>query len=240
MGSTFLQLTNQVIRRINEVELDSMTFNSARGVQATIKDAVNASISKIQSKIPALKYMAYEHTQVLTPGTYEYAWPNDMIQVEKRSFQLQESEPLAIGSKTLQWINTNEWYGSMRDMDVDAGVDGRDVPSFAGDTHGQGYFLTPSPNEAYTLKFRYFALPVALAAHGDQTNIPSNYDYVIVAGALRHMFRFRDNDPRTQDSKEEFREGLQDMDRNLVKRDLYFTDARVVPIDYTYIGYRNE
>ena len=47
MASTYLQLTNQVLRDMNEVELTSTTFGSSRGVQTTVKDYINRAISDI-------------------------------------------------------------------------------------------------------------------------------------------------------------------------------------------------
>ena len=47
MASTYLQLTNEVLRDMNEVELTSTTFASSRGVQTTVKDYINRAISDI-------------------------------------------------------------------------------------------------------------------------------------------------------------------------------------------------
>ena len=47
MASTYLQLTNEVLRDMNEVELTSATFASSRGVQTTVKDYINRAISDI-------------------------------------------------------------------------------------------------------------------------------------------------------------------------------------------------
>ena len=44
MAETFLTLTNKVITEINEVELTSANFATARGVQVQCKKAVNDSI----------------------------------------------------------------------------------------------------------------------------------------------------------------------------------------------------
>ena len=47
MASTYLTLVNNVLRDMNEVELTSSNFTSSRGVQTTIKDYINRSISDI-------------------------------------------------------------------------------------------------------------------------------------------------------------------------------------------------
>ena len=47
MASTYLQLTNEVLRDMNEVELTSTTFSTSRGVQTTVKDYINRAIADI-------------------------------------------------------------------------------------------------------------------------------------------------------------------------------------------------
>ncbi|KKL57466.1 hypothetical protein LCGC14_2235150, partial [marine sediment metagenome] len=47
MASSYLELTNRVIRRFNEVELTAANFAAAVGFQAFIKDSVNDSIQDI-------------------------------------------------------------------------------------------------------------------------------------------------------------------------------------------------
>ena len=41
MAETFLNLSNELLRELNEVSLTSTTFSSAIGVQAHVKDSVN-------------------------------------------------------------------------------------------------------------------------------------------------------------------------------------------------------
>ena len=45
--ATYLDLTNELLRRLNEVQMDSTDFATARNVQALAKDAINASIREI-------------------------------------------------------------------------------------------------------------------------------------------------------------------------------------------------
>ena len=41
MATTYLTLTNSVLRELNETELTSSTFSSSRGIQTAIKDFIN-------------------------------------------------------------------------------------------------------------------------------------------------------------------------------------------------------
>ena len=47
--STFVQLTNELLRRLNEVPLDTAGdgFDTVRNVQSAAKDAINSSLREI-------------------------------------------------------------------------------------------------------------------------------------------------------------------------------------------------
>ena len=47
MAYNFLELVNEINRRLNEVELNTTTFPTATGFYQTAKDAVNSSIRHI-------------------------------------------------------------------------------------------------------------------------------------------------------------------------------------------------
>ena len=47
MATTYLDLTNEVLRELNEVVLTSGTFSSATGIQSFVKDAINKSLFDI-------------------------------------------------------------------------------------------------------------------------------------------------------------------------------------------------
>ena len=50
MATTFLTLTNDVLRELNEIELTSSTFASAKGIQSFVKDAVNKSLKDVSAE----------------------------------------------------------------------------------------------------------------------------------------------------------------------------------------------
>jgi len=52
MATTYLDLSNEVLRELNEVVLTSGTFASATGIQSFVKDAINKSIFDIANAEP--------------------------------------------------------------------------------------------------------------------------------------------------------------------------------------------
>ena len=48
MATTYLQLSNELLREMNEVELTSSNFSDSKGVQTHIKDIINIKCSEIE------------------------------------------------------------------------------------------------------------------------------------------------------------------------------------------------
>jgi hypothetical protein len=211
MPSTYLELCNKTIRRLNEVEIAAENFGSVRGIQALIKDAVEDSIARINQAEFEWPFNAAEHTQVLVPGQSEYSWPAFFKISDWNSFQIQKNEGLNVGFKSLRFIERDEWYRSHRDNDYEAGNAGRGVPDMVFDGHGSGFGVTPSPNAAYSVRFRYFLNYADITAAADVTRIPETFDTVIVDGALYHLYMFKDNLEAAQVAFLSFEKGIKDM-----------------------------
>ena len=58
MATTFLQLTNELLREMNEVVLTSSTFSSAVGIQAHSKDCINRAYLDIVNEEPQWPFLA--------------------------------------------------------------------------------------------------------------------------------------------------------------------------------------
>lgn len=227
MPSTYLELTNQVLRALNEVELTSSTFSTSRGLHSTAKDAVKRSIRKINAREFRWPFNAVETTQVLIIGQEAYNWPNDFKVSDWNSFQLQKDDNLLVGNKQLQFIKRNDYYHYLKDLDNNAGSDGRGSPDYVFEGHGKTWGVSPSPNETYSIKYRYWKQPSELVLYSDLTTIPSEYDYVILAGALSHMKLFKDDPTSTQLLQKEFLDGLSEMVQVFLSTDDRVSDTRV-------------
>ena len=58
MATTYLQLTNELLRELNEVVLTSANFGSAIGIQAHAKDVINRAYNDIVMDEPQWSFLA--------------------------------------------------------------------------------------------------------------------------------------------------------------------------------------
>lgn len=227
MPSTYIDLCNKVLRRLNEVEIAADDFGSVRGVQALVKDAVKDSISRINQAEFEWPFNAAETTQTLVAGQTEYNWPSYFKIADWNSFQVQKNESLNTGYKALKYIERDEWYKSHRDDDYDAASAGRGVPEMVFSGHGNGFGLTPSPDAAYDVRFRYYLNYADLTASDDVTRIPETFDTVIVDGALYALYMFKDNIEAAQVAYMSFEKGIKDMQGIYINSYESIRDTRV-------------
>lgn len=232
MGSTYLDLTNKVLRRLNEVELTSSDFASARGIHATAKDAVFDTVRKINTQKFEWPFNKTAGTQVLTAGTEEYAWPADLKVPDWDSFYVENDGTLATKTTTLRQISKEQYWKYLRNDDLDAGADGISIPLYVFETSSGGFGVSPSPDEAYTVNYIYFINTVTLDAYDDACTIPTQFDYIIIDGALHYMYAFLDNAERAALFENTFRTGLNYMTYLLIPKTPAVTAGRMNPGNY--------
>ena len=97
MATTYLTLTNRVLRELNETELTSSTFSSSRGVQTAIKDFVNKGIHDIYNETGEIPLLYSRTSQDLTVGDNEYDFPTDFRKADMDSFVLKPRELVTNG-----------------------------------------------------------------------------------------------------------------------------------------------
>jgi hypothetical protein len=211
MGSTFLKLTNNLLRRINEVELSEGNFSSARGMQAVAKDCVLDSLREIDQQKWLWPFFAVQHSQVLQIAENEYSWPDNFKAVDWDSFQIIKDDALDTTNTHLKPINRSDWYQYLRDIDENFDPDGYQKPRYVFRSHGTGFGVSPAPDKEYTIEFRYYKDDTSLELHDDVTLIPTKFDNVILWGALYHMNLFRENEAGVAIAKQNYDQGIKNM-----------------------------
>lgn len=227
MASTYLDLTNEVLRRVNEVELTASSFASARGIHAHAKDAVLATLRKMNSERFEWPFNSAVGTQVCVVGQEDYTWPSDLRIPDWESFYIEKDDTLNINTTRLRRYSLNEYREKFRDADLDSTTDGLNIPEYVYELSSGGFGIAPSPDQLYTIKFKYFINTITMSDYDDTTTIPDEYTYVIIDGALEYMYIFLDNTPRAQMKGQDFKRGLDYMSYILIPKAPYVRDMRM-------------
>ena len=88
MSGTYLSLTNSVIARLNEVQLSSSNFSSARGIQIQAQNAVNETVRYINQREFNYPFNHATKTQTLTAGVVRYSLPTSTKTVDYNTVRL--------------------------------------------------------------------------------------------------------------------------------------------------------
>lgn len=215
-SSTYLALTNKLLRRLNEVEIAQSDFASARGVQALAKDAIVASIALINTQEFTWPFNNALYEQTLTAGEETYAFAATVKAVNWNSFHLVADDALGTNGHPLQFISREQRNKYLKNDDDLSDTDGRNAPEVVYPNYTFGFGVSPSPDEAYTVTFEYEMLPEALTLYDDTPSIPDLYDEVIIQGGLYHMYMFRDNAEQAQIAETKFKNQIKDMRKILI------------------------
>jgi len=227
MPSTYLELCNLTLRRLNEVEIPEADFPTIRGVQALVKDAVKSAVAKINQAEFEWPFNAAQQTDTLVAGQEEYIWPTYFKAVDWNSFQIQKDGSLNAGYKTLTYMDRDEWLKDHRDDDMDSGSTGRGIPDFVFSSHGNGYGVTPSPDKTYAIRFNYFLNFTDITNATDVTRIPESHDSVLIDGALYYMYMFKDNTESAQVAYSAFEKGIKDLQTLYINNTASVRDTRI-------------
>lgn len=240
MGSTFLSLTNSVLRHFGEVELTSTTFANAEGFHAVAKDAVMDAIRVIQQTEYEWPFNFQTGTISLVPSsatlghTQEYAYPTGTFNVESvdwESFYLLRDDTLdpTVPEKQVPYIEYDQWLKEFRSRDKNTSYTDTSIrqPQYIYRTQSEEFGVTPPPDRAYKIGYEWYGYEAALSAHSDTTTVPSRFDHVIRAGAFARCYTHREDPANYNIYSKRFKEGIEKMRELLINRYKKMRDNRV-------------
>lgn len=221
MPATFLELTNAILGRFNEVPLTSATFSSAGAAYVAYKESINAALNEIYTEQAEWPFLRIKASQTLVPYQTRYEFPDTYKVADIESFRLRHSTALSATGTHLNVISYDEYLQKFSaqeytDNDTDIGVP-RNV--FYGASLEFG--ITPKPDKAYVVDYEYISQPLPLVLPGDACMIPDAYTYTILSGAEYYAHTFRDNLEAASRSEERFKKGIKDMRKVLINRNDY-------------------
>lgn len=217
MAYTYLDITNEVLARMNEVSLTSSGFSSARGFQVQCKNAVNDSINFINHREFNWPFNHTTGSETLVAGTSRYSIPATAKTVDYETFRLVKDVTLGSNGGGLAVLDYKEYVDRYIDQEDDTTVQGG-VPRYIVRTPDNNYLLYPYPNKAYTLKYEYYNNTTPLSAATDVPNLPELYRAVIADGATAYAYQYRGETDQYQVNWSRFNDGITDMQSILSNR----------------------
>jgi len=252
MATTYLDITNEVLRELNEIPLTSANFASAVGLQQFVKDSVNKSIFDIANAEPQLPFLAVGESGATDPfygnvtvatveGTRWYELKasssnvaNDYASIDWDDFYITtinvsgESAPYV--SKGLKFMTLADWKRYYRDSENSDDADSQNYgePQFIIKSPDNRKFgLSPIPDKVYNIHFYAFDKPTKLDAYGDTVVFPEQYVNVITARVRYYVWQFKESPQQASFALDDYKKELRQMKSNLMNpQPKYMTDDR--------------
>lgn len=228
--ANYVELVNKALRRVNEVELDTGGdgFSDARNLQGLAKDAINSSVREILQYTQEWPFTFTTYTQTLTAGTGVYDFASDASKVNWETFYIKRLSSKQNTPSKLPVITYEDYLRYHRTNEEVGGVDARAVPTTVYQTEDLKFGVTPVPDDAYELEYRYWSYPDDMTTYNDVCIIPDRFNTVVVDGAVMYLLRFRANEQGAALHQQKFEKGMDDMRRLLLDSPLYITSS-VIP-----------
>jgi hypothetical protein len=229
MAYNFLDLTNEVNRSFNEVELTSSNFSTATGFYAKVKDSINTAIRDINHTHYEWPFNHVLAEETLSAGTIRYAYPTDANTLDYDTFRIKEDATLGNRTIKLSSISYEDYLDRYIDHEYTTDTNKRTVPTFVFQTPSLEYGVVPAPDQAYELLYEYYRVPVDLESYDNVPDIPERFRHVIVDGAMFYAYMFRGNEQSANIAKQKYEEGIKRMRSMLVNRYSYVRSGMIIP-----------
>lgn len=225
MSYNYLEITNSLLRSLNEVELTSSNFLTVKGFYAHAKDAVNNALRDINQAGQDWPFNHVEQTDILSDGISRYPFPSDASKIDFDSFRIKEDLTFGNDTVRLEVITYDDYLKHYVDQEYSTDTSRLGVPIKVCHAPSDEYILVPPPKEDYEVVYEYYRIPVDLINSTDVPFVPERYKYVLLDGAKYHAYMFRSNEQAASIAKSKFEEGLKRMRTILINKYEYITST---------------
>jgi hypothetical protein len=252
MATTYLDLTNEVLRELNEIPLTSASFADAIGFQKFVKDTVNKSIFDIANEEPQLPFFSagvsgatdpfYGNVTVETVAGQRWytlkagssSITTDYASIDWDDFYVTtinvSGETAPYVSKGLRFLTLDDWKRYYRDSENedDANTQNHGEPKFVIKSPDNRKFgLSPIPDKVYNVHFYAFVRPTALSAYDDTMVLPEQYSNIVTARMRYYVWQFKESPQQAAFALDDYKKGMKYMKSNLMNpAPKYMTDDR--------------
>ena len=252
MATTYLDLTNEVLRELNEIPLTAASFADAIGFQKFVKDTVNKSIFDIANEEPQLPFFSagvsgatdpfYGNVTVETVAGQRWytlkagssSITTDYASIDWDDFYVTtinvSGETAPYVSKGLRFLTLDDWKRYYRDSENedDANTQNHGEPKFVIKSPDNRKFgLSPIPDKVYNVHFYAFVRPTALSAYDDTMVLPEQYSNIVTARMRYYVWQFKESPQQAAFALDDYKKGMKQMKSNLMNpTPKYMTDDR--------------
>ena len=252
MATTYLDLTNEVLRELNEIPLTAANFANATGFQKFVKDTVNKSIFDIANEEPQLPFFSagvsgatdpfYGNVTVETVAGQRWytlkagssSITTDYASIDWDDFYVTtinvSGETAPYVSKGLRFLTLDDWKRYYRDSENedDANTQNHGEPKFVIKSPDNRKFgLSPIPDKVYNVHFYAFVRPTALSAYDDTMVLPEQYSNIVTARMRYYVWQFKESPQQAAFALDDYKKGMKYMKSNLMNpTPKYMTDDR--------------
>ena len=220
MAYNYLGLTNEVLARMNEVELTASNFVSgARGFQVQCKNEVNDAINYINLREFGWPFYHATKTQILVADITRISIPTVAIHVDYETFRISKDNTLGVAGTTLRVLDYKEYVDRLIEQETTSDVGG--VPIYVFRTPDNNYGLYPYPDKANTINTEHFNKPTSFSAATDAPTVPEQFRQVIADGATAYAYQYRGEAQQYGINFSRFEEGIKHMQSILLNRTDY-------------------
>lgn len=225
MAYNYITLVNEVQRRLNEVELTTATFDTARGFHALSKDAINSSIRHINQEEFEWPWNHVEASEVLLANEARYSYPYDAKTINMNTFRIKRDVSLNVDTIKLKILSYEEYLDKYADMEYNSNLSS--TPRYVVRTPSRELMFIPTPDKAYEVIYEYFTSSYDLQKADDVPTTPEQYRHVVVDGAMYYAYVFRADMQAANATVSKFEQGLKNMRSLNINRTNYLRDTRV-------------
>tara|TARA_B110000908_G_scaffold171784_1_gene235889 strand:+ start:1323 stop:2048 length:726 start_codon:yes stop_codon:yes gene_type:complete len=227
MAYNYLNLVNDLSRRVNETELASGDFPTATGYYNTAKDAINSSIRLLNQDAFQWPFNYTEQEDILTAGDLRYDYPGNSKTLDFNTFRIKRNSTLGNETVLLKQMDYEEYLSKYIDDEYNTSDTGiRSLPRYIIRAPGNQFIVYPAPDKAYELIYEFYSLPVDLVLFSDVPDVPEAYRHILVDGAMYYVQIFRNDNESAKMSLDKFREGIANMRSIYINRYEYVRDTR--------------
>jgi hypothetical protein len=227
--STYISLTNELLRRVGEVVMDSTEFTGARNVQGLAKQAINSSVRELMHSAQEWPFALVTGTQTLaTDGTSVYDFPANFSSVDWESFYLRHLPAADNQARRLPVMSYPEYLDYRRPNDDMAGAGGYGATELVFQTQDNKFGVSPAADQPYVVEYKYWLFPEDMVVATDVCIVPSRFDNVIIDGGMTYMMLYRSNEQSATIHRDRFEQGIRTMRRLLMDEPLSMRSTMIV------------